>query len=171
MELNSSTNIIDDFIKITYVENPGMAFGLEFGGKIFFAIFSIIASIGILIYIYKVRHDKLILKLPLALILGGAIGNLIDRLFYGVIYNEADLFFGKVVDFIHIPFVRINFFGIHLNGWPIFNISDMAVTIGVIILIFFHKRISETSQVPEKILTTEQPIPEISKQESEANRL
>jgi signal peptidase II len=146
MELNSSIEVIHDFFKITYVENPGMAFGLDFGGKVFFSIFSILAGIGILYYLYKVRTDKLILRIPLALILGGAIGNLIDRTFYGVFFNEGSLFYGKVVDFLYFPFVKIDFLFIHLNGWPIFNVADMAVSIGVIILLLFHKKISETVQ-------------------------
>jgi signal peptidase II len=146
MELNSSIEIIHNIFKITYVENPGMAFGLDFGGKLFFSIFSIVAGIGILVYLYKIRTDKLLIRIPLALILGGALGNLIDRTFYGVFFNEGPLFYGKVVDFIFFPFVKIDFLFIHLNGWPIFNVADMAVTIGVFILIIFHKKISETEQ-------------------------
>jgi signal peptidase II len=165
MELNSSIDVIENFIKITFVENPGMAFGLDFGGKQFFSIFSVIASIGIFYYIYRVRSESLLLRFPLALILGGAIGNLIDRVFYGVLYNETPLFFGKVVDFIFLPFVKIDFWIIHLNGWPIFNISDMAVTIGVVMLIIFHKKISEAK--PEEL--TAGAVPELSQTDSNIN--
>jgi signal peptidase II len=153
MELFSSINVIDDFLKITYVENPGMAFGVDIGANIFLSIFRIIASIGIFYYIYKVKDKGLLLRVPLALILGGAIGNLIDRLFYGILYNEAGLFYGKVVDFIYMTFVKIDFLGIHLNGWPIFNISDLAVFIGVAMLILFHKKIT--------VIQTENSKPEI----------
>jgi signal peptidase II len=142
IDLFSSINIINNFLKITYVENPGMAFGLDVGYNVYFSIFRIIAGIGILYFIYKIRSERLLLRISLALILGGAIGNLIDRMFYGVLYHEGGIFFGKVVDFIYLPFVKINFWGVHLNGWPIFNISDMAVAIGVLTLIIFHKKIT-----------------------------
>jgi signal peptidase II len=165
MEVNSSIDVIDNFLKFTFVENPGMAFGLDFGGKQFFSIFSIVASIGILYYIYKVRTEGLLLRIPLALILGGAIGNLIDRVFYGVIYNESALFYGKVVDFIHLTFIKMDFWIFHLNGWPIFNVSDMAVTIGVLMLIVFHKKITAV-KTDEPVLQAEQGIPQLSKSDS-----
>ncbi|HEY9187809.1 MAG TPA: signal peptidase II [Bacteroidota bacterium] len=159
MELNTTFEVIDDFVRFTFVENPGMAFGLDFGGKLFFSIFSIIASIGILYYLYKVRFDKLLLRIPLALILGGAIGNLIDRVFYGVLYGDAPLFYGKVVDFIDMKFFRMEFFGYRLTRWPVFNVSDIAVTVGVLILLLFHKKITENSYIGERILKV--PVPEL----------
>ncbi len=135
MQLGSSIPIIGDFLRLTYIENPGMAFGIDIGGKLFFSIFSVIASIGILYYLYKVRTETLPFRLSLAMILGGAFGNLIDRVFYGVLYNEGPLFFGKVVDFIDVDFFNINLFGYHLSRWPVFNIADAAVTCGVILLL------------------------------------
>lgn len=159
MELNSTVEIIDDFMRFTFVENPGMAFGLDFGGKLFFSIFSLAAGIGILYYLYKVKNETLLLRAPLALILGGAIGNLIDRVFYGVLYGEAPLLYGRVVDFIDVKFFRMEFFGFHLTRWPVFNISDIAVTVGVLVLILFHKKISESDEhLGEPILKVPVPI-------------
>jgi signal peptidase II len=80
------------------------------------------------------------------MILGGAIGNLIDRVFFGVIYGYAPLFQGKVVDFVDVDFFDINLFGTIYDRWPIFNVADMAVSIGVILLIFFSRKISTVEE-------------------------
>jgi signal peptidase II len=139
MQYGSSRQIIGDFLRLTYIENPGMAFGIDIGGKLFFSLFSVLASIGILIYLYYARQEPLGFRLSLAMILGGAIGNLIDRVFYGVIFGEAALFYGSVVDFIDVDFFNVNIFGYHLSRWPVFNIADASVTVGVILLLVFHR--------------------------------
>ena len=144
MELGSSKQVIGDLLRITYTENPGMAFGLNFGDKFFLTIFTIAAAIGIFIYLYLVRNDGFLLKLALALILGGAIGNLIDRTFYGIIFGYAGIFHGRVVDFIDVDFFNINLFGYKIDRWPIFNIADTCVSIGVLILLFAHKKGEKT---------------------------
>lgn len=131
--------LIGDIVRLTYIENPGMAFGLDFGGRTFFAFFSIIACAGIFWYLYTIRYERLRVRLPFALILGGAFGNLIDRVFYGVLYGEAPLFQGAVVDFIDVIFFNISIFGFEMTRWPVFNIADSAVTIGVVLLLIFHK--------------------------------
>lgn len=140
MGLGASKSIIGDFLKLTYIENPGMAFGIDLGGKTFFSIFSIAASIGILYYLYKARGERLPQRFALAMILGGALGNLIDRVFYGLLFDEAGFFAGRVVDFIDVDFFDLNFFGYHLSRWPVFNIADASVTIGVLLLVLFHRR-------------------------------
>ncbi len=137
--LGSTIPVLGNFGRLTYIENPGMAFGIDVGGKLFFSVFSVIASIGILFYLYKMRNERLLFRFSLALILGGAIGNLIDRVFYGVLFNDGGLFYGKVVDFIDIDFFNVSIFGYHLSRWPIFNIADSSVTIGVLILLIFHR--------------------------------
>jgi signal peptidase II len=124
----SSRPFIDDIFRITFVENPGIAFGINIPGmKIFFSIFSVIASIGIFIYIkrnqFKLPKWELI---ALAMIMGGAIGNLIDRCFYGVFFGEESLFYGHVVDFLD--------FGYKKNWWPVFNVADSCVSVGVVLL-------------------------------------
>ena len=137
-----SIPIIGDFFKITFIENPGMAFGFNPGSdfKLWISIFSIIASIGLIYYLFVAKNKSLSLRIALALILGGAIGNLIDRAFYGLIYNYAPVFYGKVVDFLDFDFFNFAIFGRSYDRWPIFNIADASVTIGVLILIIFYKR-------------------------------
>lgn len=141
MEYGQSINIIGSIFKFTFVENPGMAFGIYVDGyfKFFLSLFSLVASIAIIIYIYKVRHQKLLFRIALALILGGAVGNLIDRFFYGIIYDYAPLLYGRVVDFLHVDALGFTIFGKTFDSFPIFNIADSSVTIGVIILLIFHK--------------------------------
>ena len=151
MPLGSTIPVLGDFARLTYIENPGMAFGIDDGGKIFFSLFSVVASVGILLYLYKMKNERLLFRFSLALILGGAIGNLIDRVFYGVLFNEGSLFYGKVVDFVDIDFFNVNVLGYHLSRWPIFNIADSSVTIGVLILLIFHRsfvREDEQSEQP-----------------------
>ncbi|MBI5216347.1 MAG: signal peptidase II [Ignavibacteriae bacterium] len=148
-----SQQIWGDFLRMTYIENPGMAFGIDIGGKLFFSIFSIIASIGIIFYLYKVREESIFFRLSLALILGGAVGNLIDRVFYGVIFDEAPLFYGRVVDFIDADFFNINLFGYHLNRWPVFNIADASVTCGVVLLLFAQKTLKQETPALQQSIT------------------
>jgi signal peptidase II len=141
MYYGQSINVIGDFFKITFVENPGLAFGIEVGdsSKLMLSLFSLLASIGIFYYFYKSRHQKLIVRLSLAFILGGAIGNLIDRTFYGVFYGYAPIFYGRVVDFFNVDFFDFTILGKTFDRWPIFNIADATVTIGVVLLLIFHK--------------------------------
>ncbi|MGA9408033.1 MAG: signal peptidase II [Bacteroidota bacterium] len=148
--LGTTIPILGNFGRLTYIENPGMAFGIDVGGKLFFSLFSIIASLGILFYLYKMRNERLLFRFSLALILGGAIGNLIDRVFYGVLFNDGGLFYGKVVDFIDIDFFNINILGYHLSRWPIFNIADSSVTVGVLILLIFHRSFVSDEEQSEK---------------------
>jgi signal peptidase II len=145
-------HVLGNFFRITFIENPGMAFvynpGINF--KLWISIFSIVASIGLIVYIYRVRNQSLILRLSLAFILGGAIGNLIDRMFYGVFYGYAPLFYGHVVDFLDFDFFHFSLFGRTFDRWPIFNIADASVTIGVIILLFFYNQ-KHREETKEKI--------------------
>ncbi|MCG8605405.1 signal peptidase II [bacterium] len=116
LEYAKSYEIVGNFVRFTYIENPGMAFGIQFGGQIFFTLFASLATIIIFIYIIKAREEKISLRLALAMILGGAIGNLIDRFMYG-----------KVVDFVDV--------GVDTTRWPIFNVADSAVTVSMIMMI------------------------------------
>lgn len=148
MYYGESINVIGSFFKLTFVENPGMAFGIDVGNgsKLLLSLFSLIASIGILYYLYKVRNDKFILRISLALILAGALGNLVDRTFYGLFYGYAPIFYGKVVDFLNLEFWDFTIFGHTYERWPIFNIADASVTIGVLLLIFFHREEKKESE-------------------------
>jgi signal peptidase II len=149
MAYASSRPVLGDFVRLTYIENPGMAFGIDVGGKLFFSLFSVVASVAIVAYLYAARGERFGFRFSLALILGGAVGNLIDRVFYGVIFHEAPLFYGRVVDFIDVDFFDVNLFGYQISRWPVFNIADAAVTCGVVLLLFFHRSLaSEESGGP-----------------------
>ena len=110
--LNESLPVIKNIFHITYVTNTGSAFGLFKGFNLFFVLFSIIVIIAIFYYFRKIKEKEKPLQFAVGLLLGGTIGNLIDRLSLGF-----------VVDFLDF---RI---------WPVFNIADSAVTVSVIILI------------------------------------
>ncbi|MFP4370487.1 MAG: signal peptidase II [Candidatus Kapaibacterium sp.] len=140
--------VIGDFLQITYIENPGMAFGISFGaGKIFLSLFSIFAGIGLYWYLSKLKGYSKWVRLGITLIFAGAVGNLIDRVFYGVIFGEMPLFYGKVVDFIQVDIPDINIFGLYYTHWPIFNIADSCVTVGVILLLFFHNKLPGIKEI------------------------
>ena len=150
MYIGESIRVLGNFFKITYIENPGMAFGFNPGSdfKLWISVFSLLASIGLLVYLYIARNNTLSLRIALAMILGGAVGNLIDRTFYGIIYKYAPVFYGKVVDFLDFDFFNFTIFGRNYERWPIFNFADSAVTIGVLILLLFyrqHKRDEENA--------------------------
>jgi signal peptidase II len=146
MQLGQSIPVIGDFLRLTFVENPGMAFGIEIGGRLFLTIFSFAASIGIFYYIYHLRKESLIVRLTLAMILGGAIGNLIDRIFYGIIFGEAPLFYGKVVDFIDMDFFHIEVLSFHMNRFAIFNFADASVSTGIVLMLLFYRKFSQLEE-------------------------
>jgi signal peptidase II len=139
MPYGASHPIIGDFFRLTYIENPGMAFGIDLGGKLFFALFSLAASVAIIVYLYRHRHAPFGFRISLAMILGGAIGNFIDRTFYGVLFGEGPLFQGRVVDFFDVEFFNITVLGHSMSRWPVFNIADASVTIGVLLLLLFYR--------------------------------
>jgi signal peptidase II len=149
-----SQPLIDDIFRITYIENPGIAFGINIPGfKVFFAVFSIVASIAILVYLkrnlFRLGIGE---RIALALILGGAVGNLIDRVFYGVLFHEQPLFYGRVVDFID--------FGIHRNMFPVFNVADSSVTIGVSLLVLILMRHKKAQTISEDSASLSAPAEE-----------
>ena len=119
MDLYDSVPVITNFFHLTYVTNDGMAFGLNFPGGIYvFSVVSIILTAIIFMYLWKEQNNHILMRLSLALILAGAIGNLIDR-----------LRFGEVVDF--FDFMIGDF------HWYIFNVADSSVTIGMILFLYF----------------------------------
>ena len=142
MYLGESFNVLGDFLRITFVENPGMAFGVEFGaGKIFLTIFSLVASCGLVYYLHSIKQAHKFVRIGIMLILAGAFGNFIDRMFYGVIYGNSPLFYGLVVDFIQVDIPDITINSITYTYWPVFNIADSCVSIGMVLLLFFNKYI------------------------------
>jgi signal peptidase II len=166
MYLGESISVIGDFFRITFTENPGMAFGFDPGSdfKLLISIFSLVASVGLIIYLFIARNRSLSLRIAIALIIAGAVGNVIDRMFYGLIYDYAPLFYGKVVDFFDFDFFNFTLLGRSYERWPIFNIADASVSIGVFILLFFYKqhqedenKLKEVPGITNGTINTENP--------------
>ncbi|MCM1310004.1 MAG: lipoprotein signal peptidase [Bacteroides sp.] len=153
------------WFKLLYVQNPGMAFGWSLGNKLALTLFRLIATIFGFWYLCRLLHKRMVstgLCVCVALILAGAIGNLIDCTFYGLIFNNpappavatlfpasggyAPLLHGQVVDMLYFPL--FHFYWPQWMPWvggeyfeffhPIFNLADAAVSCGVIALILFY---------------------------------
>jgi len=141
MQRGQSIPVLGDFLHFTFVENPGMAFGLDFGMPLLLGLFSIGAAVLLVHLLRRSGNGKIGgFHFALAMILGGAVGNLIDRLFYGLFYGYAPLFKGKVVDFIDVDILDINFLGLTLDRFYIFNIADSAVSVGIVLLLIFYPK-------------------------------
>lgn len=152
MPLHSSVPVIGDIVRWTYVENPGMAFGITFGdGKIFLSLFSVVAAMALSWYLYAIRKGPMVIQLGVMLLLAGATGNLIDRVFYGVIYNEAALFYGKVVDFIDVDCPDFTVFDREITRWYVFNIADACVSCGIALLLIFNYKVPSHGQTHQQI--------------------
>ena len=156
-----------EWFRITFIENPGMAFGMQFGGdwgKYLLSILRIIAICGIAWYLYRLVNENTEkgVIMSVALVLAGAIGNMIDSAFYGMIFSSssedqiATLFEGGYAGFLQGKVVDMFYFPIIENGrlpdwvpiWGgdpftffkyVFNIADAAISIGVANLLIFHR--------------------------------
>lgn len=152
MYLGQEFKILGDWFIIHFTENNGMAFGLEFGGefgKLALSLFRIIAVGGIgygLHYMIKNKYHRGFI-LNVALIFAGAVGNIIDSVFYGVIYKYESLFHGRVVDMLYFPIVK-GVFPSWFPFWagetfeffrPVFNLADAAISMGVITILIYQK--------------------------------
>ena len=127
-QLYESKPVIQDVFHFTYVTNDGMAFGLSFpGGKHILLVMTILLTGFIVGFLWKEKDGHPLVKYGLALILSGAIGNLIDRLFYG-----------KVVDFLDVMIGNFH--------WYIFNVADSAVTVGMVLFLIHSFLIEEPSE-------------------------
>ena len=150
-------SIIGDWLKFQYVLNPGMAFGMELNhqyGKLILSIFRLFAMVGIGWYlVYLARHGAPNgLLYAMALILAGAIGNVIDSTFYGVYLHNAPYgaptpwFHGQVIDFIFFDLWEgvlpnnIPIWGGSYFSMPIFNFADSCIFVGVCLILFFQRR-------------------------------
>lgn len=163
MQIGEEIPLIGDWCMLHFVENEGMAFGMAFGGKVgklLLSLFRIVASSAILVYMLKLikQNVRWLPLVSIALIFVGAVGNLVDSCFYGLIFNEsyyhvatlfpeeggyAGFLMGKVVDMFYFPLID-TFWpdwmplvgGNHLLFFnAIFNVADAAITIGVAMLI------------------------------------
>lgn len=114
--LGKNFDVFGDFVRVTLVRNSGAAFGLLQEGRVFLIAASIAASVFILFLAERMTPGEKMRRLCLGMILGGALGNLIDRLYPG-----------QVIDFIDV--------GIASHRWPVFNLADSAVTVGGILLV------------------------------------
>lgn len=163
MTIGESFPVLGDWFQIYFIENNGMAFGWEFGaqfGKIALGIFRIIA-VALFFYLIYYLNRKKVKFGPLfgiSLITAGALGNIIDGMFYGMIFSEstfsqvatlfpdgggyAGFMQGKVVDMLYFPLFTfpewMPFFGGQIFFSPIFNIADSAITIGFLYLLIFQ---------------------------------
>jgi signal peptidase II len=150
---------------IYFIENNGMAFGMELIGKLFLSLFRIGAGIFLVYYLNKIIKKQLPTGyiICISLIFAGAIGNLMDSMFYGLLFSDsmgqvaqflpenggyASLFYGKVVDMLYFPLIEG-----HFPDWfpiwggesfiffrPIFNIADSAVSVGVVLILLFYRQ-------------------------------
>jgi signal peptidase II len=141
MPYNASINVLDGYFLITFIENNGMAFGIELGGNLLRCLLVLSASFALIYFIIKNRNESLYLRVSLAFILSGAVGNLIDRLFYGLIYGYAPLCYGKVVDFFHFKIPEFTILGRQFYTFPIFNVADIAITVGFCMIFLGYRKL------------------------------
>lgn len=144
MELGEQIFVIGQWFRLSFVENEGMAFGMAFGGqvgKFLLSLFRIVLSGALIWWIHsliKKGDTPNGVLVGLTLITAGAIGNIVDSLFYGLIWGYAPFMFGKVVDMFFFPIIRegerVIFFS------PVFNFADSCVTVGAFYLLLFQWR-------------------------------
>ncbi len=168
MTLGQEIHVFDNWFILHFTENDGMAFGIDFpgnSGKLILSLFRICAITGIAFFLRHLiitkAHTGLILSVTI--ILAGALGNIIDSAFYGLIFSHswgsvaeifpkeggyASFLYGKVVDMLYFPIIQGNWprwFPIwggqeFIFFRPVFNIADSSITVGVFIILFFQKR-------------------------------
>jgi signal peptidase II len=161
MYLGQDIHFLGNHGMLHYTENNGMAFGMELGGdfgKLVLTMFRIAAVVAIgygLVYLIKHKYHRG-LTMCVALILAGALGNIVDSTIYGVLYQHGQLFYGRVVDMFYFPLLSGNF-PQWVPVWggqdyvffrPVFNFADAAISVGVIAILIFQKRYFK-HEVPE----------------------
>ena len=161
MYLGQDIHFLGDHGMLHYTENNGMAFGMELGGdfgKLVLTMFRIAAVVAIgygLVYLIKHKYHRGLI-MCVALILAGALGNIVDSTLYGVLYQHGQLFYGRVVDMFYFPLLSGNF-PQWVPVWggqdyvffrPVFNFADAAISVGVIAILIFQKRYFK-HEVPE----------------------
>ncbi|WP_441001454.1 signal peptidase II [Fodinibius sp. SL11] len=129
-------DLIPGWLTFNYTQNPGMALGMRWASTEVISGIAILATIAILSYVLYNREDATVGYLfCMGLILGGAVGNIIDRLIMGYVESYGGLLEGHVIDFIH--------FNLTVSGYPvfpyIFNVADVAISTAIIAMLVFHK--------------------------------
>ncbi|MDE5844545.1 MAG: lipoprotein signal peptidase [Muribaculaceae bacterium] len=168
---------VASWFKILFIENNGMAFGMELGSKIFLTLLRIVVVGLVIYYVCHIKNNpklKTGYLISLSLIIAGAAGNIIDSMFYGIIFNDpipptiAEMFpedggyapflYGRVVDMLYFPLFSFNwpdwipFIGgdLFIFFQPVFNIADAAITVGILMLILFYSsQLTELQQKPK----------------------
>ncbi len=144
MDLGEQIYLIGEWCRLCFVENEGMAFGMSFGGgvgKFLLSLFRICLSAALIWWIHsliKKGNTPTGVLVGLTMITAGAIGNIIDCLFYGLIWDYAPFMFGKVVDMFYFPLIRSGEKVIFFS--PVFNFADSCVTVGAFYLLLFQWR-------------------------------
>ncbi|MFD3395085.1 lipoprotein signal peptidase [Aquirufa sp. OSTEICH-129V] len=155
--------LIGPYVKLHYTLNPGMAFGMQLGseyGKLILTLFRIVAmfAIGYFLYQLTTKNNKPLLLTSVALVLGGAVGNLIDSVFYGIWFDNAPvespirLFHGQVIDMFFFDFWEgilptwIPVWGGSYYSTPIFNFADAAIFCGVVIILLFQNKLFQKEE-------------------------
>jgi signal peptidase II len=134
--LGESMRVFGDFVRFTFVFNPGGAFGINIGNFWIYTFISVIAVIIVITYFIRVSNSEKIAKICLAFVVGGAVGNLVDRIIYGQVTDFIDV---NILDIVISPFslFGLNFTGYQLDRWYIFNFADAAITLGLIGFIIY----------------------------------
>jgi len=131
-------DIIEGWLAFNFTKNPGMAMGMDWLSTPVISVIAIVATIAILTYIlFTIKNANLSYLFCMGLILGGALGNIADRIFMGIVGGYGGVLDGHVVDFIH--------FNLRIGDTPvfpyIFNVADIAITTSIIAMLLFHKKI------------------------------
>jgi signal peptidase II len=158
MGVAGQIEVFGDWFKLYYTLNPGMAFGMQFGseyGKLGLSLFRLVAMFFIGYYLYKLAKEKTHpgVLWSIAAVLAGAIGNLIDSIFYGVWLDNAPYnaispwFHGQVVDMFYVDIWEGRvadwvplWGGDYISLWPIFNVADASIFCGVAVILIFQKK-------------------------------
>jgi signal peptidase II len=122
--------IVPDWLKLTYAENLGIAFGVRALPPAGLLLLTLAISAGVIWYVHTSKNRSPLFITAFALILGGGVGNLIDR-----------IMLGHVVDFIYFDLYHGTILGVSLDLWPIFNVADSCITIGACMLLLFHDKL------------------------------
>ena len=156
LALGEEIPVFGNWFKLLFIENPGMAFGWMGGGgvmKTLLSVFRIVAVVVLLIVLFRLtkKNTKFGVLFGISLIIAGAMGNIIDSVFYGQVFHYAGWLHGKVVDMLYFPIIDIartdnswlpDFFfgqdGHFIFFRPIFNFADAAITTGVFYMILFQ---------------------------------